>query len=227
MATKIALLGDGMTERWGPSCPQLLAELQRLYSRTEFEIENHGLAGTRAGYGLWRVSHDYKDGHGEYRPCLSYGDPDIVIIESFAYTNCNDDVESLADYRDVLRTLWDEVERTTAAKMLFHVTIPPDRERYLESLNNYYFTPKATRQRLADRVTLYLEEALRIAADEEWPIADAFSDVQKRITGGDKIRRYINQSDNIHPSVYGYEAIARVIVRAVDDYRMIEEKKAH
>jgi hypothetical protein len=224
---KIALIGDGMTQKWGPDCPELAAELSRLYARTPFEIHNHGLEGTRAGYGLWRVSHDYKDAGGAYRPCVSYNDPDVVIIESFAYTNCADDAESLTEYRDVLRSLWNEVERTTAAKLLFYVTIPPDRDRFLESLSNYYFTPKATRQRLADRATLFLEEALRIARDEDWPTADAYTDVQKRVAGGDKLRRYINQSDSLHPSVYGYEAIARVIVRAIDDHRLIVEGKSH
>jgi hypothetical protein len=224
---KIALIGDGMTEKWGPDCPQLAAELGRLYAYTSFEIDNHGLAGTRAGYGLWRVSHDYKDTAGNYRSCLSYGDPDVVIIESFAYTNCSDDTESLTEYRDVMRNLWDEVERTTAAKMLFYVTIPPDRDRFVESLNNYYYTPKITRQRLADRAKLYLEEALRIAQDEGWPTADVYTDVQKRVASGDKLRRYINQSDNLHPSVYGFEAIARVVVRAIDDNRLILEEARH
>jgi hypothetical protein len=223
---KIAIIGDSMTEKWGPDCPQLAAELSRLYARTSFEIENHGLSNTRAGYGLWRISHDYKDSSNLYRPCLSYGDPDIVIIESFAYTNCEDDAESLSEYRDVLRNIWDEIERTTSAKALFYVTIPPDRERFLETTNNFYFTSKVTRQRLADRATLYLEEALRIAQDEAWPTADVYSEVKKKVAMGDKLRRYINQSDCLHPSVYGYQAIARVLVRAVDDYAMIEEPKA-
>ncbi|HEX8834517.1 MAG TPA: hypothetical protein VF719_09970 [Abditibacteriaceae bacterium] len=224
---KIALIGDSMTEKWGPAAPQLVAELNRLYVRTEFEIENHGLANTRAGYALYRVTHDYKDAVGNYRPCVSFGDPNLVIIESFAYTNCADDVEGLTEYRDVLRRLHDEIERTTAAKCLFHITIPPDRERFVENLSNFFNTSKATRQRLADRAKLYLEEAQRIAADEEWIVADAYADVLKRVEGGDKLPRYINQSDNLSPSVYGYEAIARVIVRAIDMGRLIEEPSAH
>lgn len=224
---KISLIGDSMIEKWGPDCPQLVAELSRLFIRTPFEIENHGLSNTRAGHGLWRVSRDYKDGSGVYRSCLSFGNPDLVIVESFAYTNSNDDAEGLTEYRDVLRRLMEEVERTTAAKALFVVMPGPDRDRYLENLPNFYQTSKATRQRLADRVTLYLEEALRIAQDEEWPVADAYSEVQKRVAAGDNIRRFINQSDNVHPSVYGYETISRVVVRAIDTHRMIEEGAAH
>ena len=220
---KIALIGDSMTEKWGPECQQLHDEMTRIFTRTTFEIENYGLAGTRAGHGLWRISHDYKDSAGNYRSCVSYNDPDIVIVESFAYTNCGDDAESLSEYRDVLRGLWEEIERTTSAKILFYVTIPPDRERFLETSNNYYFTPRTTRQRLCDRATLYLEEALRIAHDENWPLADVYSDVKKRVASGDKIRRYINQSDCLHPSTYGFAAIARIIARIIDESRMIKE----
>lgn len=223
---RIALIGDGMTEKWGPDCPQLADELLKMYSRTPIEIENYGLADTRAGHGLWRISHDYKDSAGNYRSCVSYNDPDVVIVESFAYTNCGDDAESLSEYRDVLRGLWDEISRTTSAKILFCVTIPPDRERFLETSNNYYFTPKTTRQRLCDRATLYLEEALRIASDEEWPTADVYNAVKKRVASGDKIRRYINQSDGMHPSSYGFSAIARVLARSIDEHRMIIEAKS-
>ncbi len=80
---------------------------------------------------------------------------------------------------------------------------------------------------LADRVKLYLEEALSIAQDESWPVADAYSEVQKRVAAGDNIRRFINQSDTVHPSVYAYETMARVVVRAIDDARMIKEEAAH
>jgi lysophospholipase L1-like esterase len=134
-----------------------------------------------------------------------------------------DDAEGLSEYRDVLRNLWEEIERTTAARILFVVTIPPDREKFLESSNNFYYTSKVTRQRMADRATLYLQEALSIAEDEEWPTADVYSDVLKKVAGGDKLRRYINQSDCLNPSIYGYQAIARVIVRAIDKHEIIQE----
>ncbi len=212
-----------MVEKWGADCTQLHTELTRFYTRTSFQITNHGVTGTRAGHGLWRISHDYKNFSGEYRACLSYNDPDIVIIESFAYTNCVDDAESLPEYRDVIRSLWEEIGRTTAAQRLFLVPIPLDRDKFLETSNNYYYTSKVTRQRMADRATLYLEEAINIAQDEEWPTANVYEEVVKKVKAGDKIRRYINQSDCLHPSVYGYQSMARVIVRALDKHEMIKE----
>ena len=66
----LALLGDSMTDCWGEDCPELAAELARRFPHTRFVIENHGLGGTRLGYGLWRIRHDYEK-NGALRRCLS------------------------------------------------------------------------------------------------------------------------------------------------------------
>lgn len=224
---KIALIGDSITERWGPNCPQLVTELSRLFIRTPFEIVNHGLSGSRAGNGLWRVSNDYLDSGGTVRQCLSATSPDIVLVESFAYTNCQDDVEGLTEYRDALRRLIDEIQRGTAAKIMLWVAFGPDRDRFLENAPFYYNTSKITRQRMADRVKIYLEEALDTARDENWPVADVFFELNKKVANGDMARRYINQADGVHPSQLGYDLIARTIVRAIDEHRMIEEGASH
>jgi len=219
---KIALTGDSMMAAWGPECPELLQELRRLFSHTEFSVDNHGLSNTRAGYGLWRMSNDYL-ADGEQRRSLSVANPDIVIIESFAYANRTDGPEGLGEYRDVLRRMFEEVERTTTAKAVFCITIPPDRDRFMENIPNYAFTSKATRQRMADDVQLYLDEARRIAQDENWPVADLAVEIEKRLDAKEPYRRFINQADNLHPSSYGFTLIAQMLVRTIDEYRMVEE----
>lgn len=219
---KIALTGDSMTATWGPECPELLQELKRLYSHSEFNIDNHALSDTRAGYGLWRMVNDYK-ADGVHHNSLTYANPDIVIIESFAYTNRTDGPEGLGEYRDVLRRMFEEVERTTTARALFYITLPPDRDRFMENIPNYAFTSKATRQRMADDVQLYLDEARRIAQDENWPVVDMAAEVEKRAASREPYRRLINQADNLTPSRYGFSVISQLIVRTIDNNRMIEE----
>jgi hypothetical protein len=223
---KIALMGDVMTSSWGQDCPELHAELTRLFARTTFQIENHAMPGHRAGRALWRLTHDYEI-NGVRRECVSNGNFDLIIVESFAYTDCEDDVEGLTEYRTILRQIWDEIERTTAAKTLFLVTLPPERDRFGENSDRYINVSKAARARLADRVRLFLDEAQRIAHDEEWATADLMADVLKKMEGGDRLRRYINQSNAITPSRYGFEAAARVIARAMDTHRLINESEGH
>lgn len=223
MATyKIALLGDAVLEKWGENCPSFERELKRLYAHTTFQIENHGLAGSRAGHGLWRIAHHYPRG-GQMRLCLSASSPDIVILESFAYTNYLDGPEGLGEYRDVLRRVAEEIGQTTVGKLVFLLAPPPHRDRFAENQVNYHLTSKATRQRMADGIKLYLDEARHIALDEGWHVADACAEVERLVAGGQNHRRFVDQDDGVTLSEYGYEAVARVLVRAVDDHRLIEE----
>jgi hypothetical protein len=203
---KIALIGDGMTQKWGPDCPELAAELTRLYARTPFEIDNHGLAGTRAGYGLWRVSHDYKTTGGTTARASA-------TTTRMSSSSNRSPTPTAPTTRKASPTT---AMCCAACGTKSSAPLPPkccSTSPFRRTATDFgkpeqlLLTPKATRQRLADRATLFLEEALRIAQDEDWPTADAYTDIQKRIAGGDKLRRYINQSDSLHPSVYGYEPL--------------------
>ena len=92
-----------MVARWGLQCPDLQAALKRQYQRSQFEIYNHALSGSRAGNALWRITHRYPTTLDDYdayraeqaeqvetsqwRDSLHWCDPYLVIIESFAYAN--------------------------------------------------------------------------------------------------------------------------------------------
>ena len=59
-----------MVARWGLQCPDLQAALKRQYQRSQFEIYNHALSGSRAGNALWRITHRYPttlDDYDAYR----------------------------------------------------------------------------------------------------------------------------------------------------------------
>jgi hypothetical protein len=225
-AFRVCVLGDSMVERWGAGCPSLAAALRRQNGQTEFNIFNHGLAHSRVGNGLHRAS---QDSHGESgpQPSVASRDPHLVIAESFAYAHRSDGPEGMAEYRDLLRRLHDEVRATTTAHFLFCVGLPPHRERFLETDFLHRNTSRGTRQRFADDVLLYLDEARRIAQDEAWPLADVPAEVAKLSAAAsagssDPLRRLVDQSDCVHPSPQGYALMAMVVTRAVDFHRMID-----
>lgn len=224
MPIKIALLGESMTDCWG-ECAELSSELKRLFKRSEFSIINHGLNDTRLGYGLHRISNHYLK-RGQNTPPLSLSNPDIVIIESFAYNQHSDGPEGLTEYRDTLRRVFDEIEATTDAKILFYLTIPPHRDRFGENVPNFQNTSRVLRQGMADDIKLYLDEARRIAHDEGWQLADVCAEVEKRVEAGQNLRRFINQSNNVYPSQLGFEVTAGVLVQSLDDFRMIDESRS-
>ena len=219
--SSIALLGDGVVGRWGADCAELRVELERLYTQSTFDILNFGRDDSRIGNALWRIGNDA----GESKN-LAYSNPSIAIIESCAYTQFWDGPEGLSEYRDILRRIWDEVERTTTAKRLFCLAAAPPRDRFLEGLDAFHNTSKATRGRFADGVKMFIDEARAIAEDEGWPIADIDAEVQRRSSDGENARRFWDQNGNFYPSRYGYDLAARVIVRELDNNRFIEERIA-
>lgn len=221
----VALLGDGIFHRWGDECLELDEEFQRLYTHSTVKIYNHGLLGSRVGNGLWRIAADYEK-DGIKRRHLSFINPTVVVVESFAYTQFWDNPEGLSEYRDLLRRIWDELEKTTTSKRLFCLAPPPIRDRFLDGARNFQNTSKAQRGRFADIVNNYLDEARNIAMDEGWPIADLGEELEKRIAGGDVHRRYVDGQDNLNLSRMGFQLAARVIVREIDNNRFIEEKIA-
>jgi hypothetical protein len=223
---RICLIGDGHMARWGSECPELRTSLRRQYSQTHFEFENQATPSSRVGSALWRVSNDSWDG-ASWRRGASAFDPTLTIVESFAYAHRCDGPEGMGEYRDLLRRLVDELRQTTGTKVIFCLTVPPHRERFLENSPEYAHTSRAARQRFADDVRLYLDEARRIAQDEEWPLADVASEVEKRVAAGENPRRFTDQGDSLHPSRYGFEVQASVLVRAIDMNRMVDEPVAH
>lgn len=218
----IALVGDGYFNRWGDGCPELQDELVRLYNHSEFRIANHALDGTRMGSALARITTDYMK-HGLPVEHVAMCNPNVVLVESCAYSQFWDGPEGLTEYRDLLRRTYDEIDRTTSSKVLFCLAPAPLRDRFLENVPEFANASKATRGRFADTVKMYLEEARSIAEDEGWFCADIGEEIEKLVAEGQSPRRFINNNDNIYPSQRGYEIAAKIIVRAIDNHRYINE----
>ncbi|RYX80709.1 hypothetical protein EON83_27365 [bacterium] len=218
----LSLLGDSQFARWG-ECLELRVELSRLYTHSTFDIVNYGLEGARVGNALHRICAP-SERDGKTFPPLSFQNPRIVVVESCAHSQFWDGPEGLSEYRDLLRRVWDEIERTTTAKRLFCLSASPPRDRFLEGSPLFLGTSKATRARHADGVKMYLDEARAIAEDEGWPMADIGQEIDKRVKSGESVRRFWEQNEGTSLSLYGFEAAARAIVRELDNSRMVEER---
>ncbi len=218
----LSLLGDSQFARWG-DCLELETELARLYSHSTFALSNYGMEGARVGNALHRICAPFER-EGKTLLPLSFCNPTIVVLESCAHSQFWDGPEGLGEYRDLLRRVWDEIERTTTAKRLFCLSAPPPRDRFLEGNPLFVNTSKATRARHADGVKMYLDEARAIAEDEGWPLADIGDEIAKRVKAGESVRRFWEQHEGTSLSRYGFEAAARALVREFDNSRMIEER---
>ncbi|MDF2958456.1 MAG: hydrolase family protein [Paenibacillus sp.] len=219
---KLACLGDSMTAFWGPEMPELKDALARHFPDQPFELLNYGVSGTRSEYGIYRITHDFPNPFGSgVQKCLSAASPDLVIVESFAYNHRLDGIDWIKNYQNVLRRLIQVLQETTPAKVLFLVTIPPDRDHFLDHVPTYKDVTLELRQQWGHGSEMYLESAVDFAKEEQLPLINVFERVKEQVAAGTPIRWYIDQNDHIHPSRFAYELIAEEIAQAFLRYELI------
>jgi hypothetical protein len=220
---KIACLGDSMTAFWGPEMPELRASLEREFPEQPFELFNYGVSGTRAEYGMYRVTHDFPNPFGTgIQKCLSSVSPDLVVVESFAYNHRLDGKHRIDNYHQVLRRLIEELKATTPAQLVFLITIPPDKDNFLDHIPTYRDVAIELRQEWAAYSEMYLEAAVQFAQQEKLPYINVFERVREKVSAGVPIRWFIDQNDHIHPSRYAYECIAEEIATAIHRYHFVK-----
>lgn len=210
----VSCLGDSMFDTMGEDCAVLSEALAEAHPDVDWRVRNHAVSGTRADYGLYRVTHDYQYA-GRSGKSVAYDDPDIVILESFAYNHIIDREEGLEHYRTVLTRIVEALRLHTRAKILFVRTIPPDHDHFLESVPNFYTLPPRNRRIMAGVVDTYMAAAREWADGLGLPCADAYDLCLAEIARGVPHRVFIDPADNIHPSGYGHRFVARCIAEAL------------
>jgi GDSL-like Lipase/Acylhydrolase family len=219
----IACLGDSMTAFWGPNMPELKEALSSAFTDLDFELHNYGVGNTRAEYGKYRITHEYPNPFGEgYHKSLSAISPDLVIVESFAYNHRLDGQHHISYYQNVLREIIDTIKETTPARILFLVTIPPDKKNFLDNVLPLKDIAEEIRREWADYVDQYLHAAIDFAKREELPFANVYQIVSDEVERGTPIRWFIDQNDNIHPSRFAYLQTAKEIVHVIKRDKLLE-----
>jgi lysophospholipase L1-like esterase len=219
---KIVALGDSMTDTSGEGCPLLRAELEKHYPGRKFDIYNYGVGGTRVGYGLWRLTHDYEFKDKKYEALVKLN-PNIVLVESFAYNNGSDGPreDGLPHFRKMHRQIVETLKQKTNAKIVYVVTIAPDTKHFLESVPNFINTPVSIRKWMAEDRKMYLEETIKIAHELGFPLVNVYQASLDAAKQGTPLGSWINPKDWIHPGEAGQQFIAENIVKIFVEKKLI------
>jgi len=219
---RIAMLGDSMTDTAGLDCKELKLQLNRNYPELHFELFNYGVGGTRVGYGLWRLTHEYEFRDVKFAPLVEIK-PDVVLLESFAYNNGSDgDLPGgIEHFRDMHRKIVTMLREKTGAEIIFVATIAPDPERFLESVPNFVFTPSSVLRRMAEDRVKYLREGLKIAAELGLPVVNVYQATLDAAARGVPLGTYIDQNDWIHPNAEGHRLTAGLTIEVLKKYNLI------
>lgn len=214
----VAVLGDSMVDTLGPGVPHLKNALNAQYPQASFTVLNYGVGGTNIDYGLERLSNDYTY-LGSNIPALVTQNPDIVVVESFAYNPYpNNDPGNLERHWLTLAGIINKLKQhLPGVKIIIAATIAPNSKVFCDGAPGLAFSPE-DKQKRTTVIKQYLESTVKFAKGEHIPLADAY---HASLNGqGDGKTEYINAGDHIHPSDAGKKLFAQKVAEALSNYRL-------
>ena len=207
----IALLGDSMIDVMQTDLPQLASALKKYYPQAQFKLLNYGVGATNIEYGLARLTQNYTY-LGKDFPSLLSQNPDIVVVESFAYNHWGGDQKSLNRQWLALGAITDTIKNQSQAKIVLAATIGPDENTLCDGIEGIYLFPEQKRE-TAQVIRAYLQNIINFANSQGYPLADAYHPSLDKQGNGQPV--YINVGDHLHPSGPGGELLAGEIAEAI------------
>lgn len=207
----IALLGDSMIDVMQPELPQLKSALQALYPQTEFKLINYGVGASDIESGLKRLTSGYNYLGKSFSSLLSQN-PDIIVVESFAYNHWDNDQGNLDRQWLTIAKIIDTIKNQSQAKIVLAATIGPDQTTLCDGIEGISLTPEQKWEK-AQTIRAYLQNLVNFATSQGYPLADAYHASLDKQGNGKAI--YVNSQDHLHPSGPGGELLAKKIAEAI------------
>lgn len=203
----IAVIGDSMIETLHPGLPDLKNSLSKYFPNLEFDLINLGYP-----------SQNIEDAQRHLEDDLYAKNPDIVVVESFAYNNFGNSQESLnrqwLDLGAITTTISKKLPNT---KIIIAATIAPNSVIFANGTNNKFSSLEKIEK--TKTIKLYLQNAINFATSQKFPLANAYQYCLDSNNEGN--RECINSTDNIHPSEYGAQIFGDTLAKTIFDYKLI------
>lgn len=213
----IALLGDSMTDTLGEKLPHLRTLLTSAYPKTNFVLLNYGQGGTSIEDGLFRLKNPTRYLNRDYPPLLHLN-PDIIVIESFAYNHWGAELNDLNRQWLTAVKLVDSIkEYSPATKIILAATLSPNPLIFGDGVLNW---PKDLKWNSAITTKAYLQNFINFANSAYLPLADAYHPSLNSENQGNPV--FINSSDNLHPSDAGKQLFSQKIFDVIKNNGLIK-----
>lgn len=197
-----------MMDTLGPDVPYLSSALKKTYPNTTFVIKNFGVGGTSIDNGIERI------------PLLSSVHPDVVVLESFGYNPTGENPGAIDRHWLELARAVDTIKANLPyTKILIAATIAPNADSFGDGAPGLSFSSGDKQERTAT-IKKYLENAIKFANSEHFPLANAYS-ASLDGSGNGKLL-YINNGDHIHYSDAGRQLMESKIAGAIIANRLLE-----
>ncbi len=213
----LIILGDSMVDTLGRNLPDLKNLLAQSFPKYSFAVLNYGFGSTDLESGLARLTKGSKYLNKYYPPLLSF-QPDILVVESFAYNHWTGEKSDLdrqwLTYSKIIDTVR---EKSSTTKILFAAAIAPNSLKYGDGVLNW---GKDLKWQSAQVTRAYLQNMIGFAKSQNMPVADAYTPSLDK--DGNGLLEYISSFDNLHPSKEGALLFSQKIVEAMKSNNLIQ-----
>ena len=198
-----------MVDTLGPGVPHLASKLKSMYPGVTFSILNYGVGASNIEYGIERLTNDYTY-LNEHKSSLLSQNPDVVIVESFAYNHWNNSKSDLDRQWLAINKIIETIKLNNPhTKIVLSATIAPYCPTYTDGSANL---PPERKQIECDTVKAYLQNLVNFATSQKYPLADVY---HASLNGSDGNPKYINSGDHIHPSEAGKSLFAQLVTSKI------------
>jgi len=212
----IAILGDSMIDTL-KDFSYLKKSLQTAYPQYVFNIINYGLGASDIEYGLFRLENDYQY-LDEHHPSLLSQNPDIIIIESFAYNNFGNNQAGFDKHWLNLGALTTKIKQSLPnTKILLTSTIAPSSVIFANGSGTSFSALEKLQK--TKTINLYLQNLINFSKSQNYPLADAYTPSLKNQDGNPI---FVNKDDGIHPSALGSQFFQDILFESLQKYKFIE-----
>ena len=220
---KISMVGDSMTAILGPHGGILSEYMNSLYKSPEDKVQHIIIDNYAKSSNIQAVDSqlEQKTTISEYTfgPLLSEN-YDLLLVESYAYNPLSqyEPEEAIKQQNLALDQLIEKI-RTKSPKtaVIFVATISPNIQNYAKGTEEN--SSEVQRAKQAGERILYLRNHIEYAKKHNIPLINIY---EKSLTPeGDGDMKYINESDDIHPSDTGVEFISHEIGQYIFDNRIL------
>lgn len=193
----IAVLGDSMIDTLGRDLPHLKSSLGSRFPGTKFNLLNYGVGASNIESGYYRLTNGYSY-LGEAKPSLLSQNPDIVVIESFAYNHWDNTQSDLDRQWLTVSKIIDTIKaKNPDTKIVLAATIAPYCPTFTDGSANL---PPERKTVECAAVKAYLKNLINFSSSQGYPLANAY---HLSLKGSEGNPLYVNQTDHIHPSNEG------------------------
>lgn len=209
----VAVVGDSMTDLMKPGLPYLKTELKKHYPQAHFSLFNYGVGADNIENGMARIKGSYDYQGRSYSPLIETN-PDIVVIESFAYNPFPEEDNLLLRHWQDLQDFVNYIKSSTEADIIILATIAPTKEKFGQGPNGVNW-PIETAYQHAEKINSLLDNTVRFAQSKNLPLVDIYH--QTLLDNGEGNPKYINSNDHIHQNEAGNQLIAKHLADKIVD----------